>query len=235
MMDKLELMHALADGQLSAEEQKQAEALAQSDPECAAELQWAKEVRRTVHSKCRMEGDEEVWKASLQRLDAIDRTKTTEKFVTKYAWVFCAVVLVAIFSGAVTNRTVGSQSLSNVQVADLLNPVSFDGASRDIDPETSDELNLRRYQIIAVADLDNEGRMCKYLRLRDELGNLALLAIDGKVELDGINQETGYRGFKSGQVNGANTVTWSMGQNTFVLAANRPTAELLDIARDMVQ
>ena len=236
MNDKLELMHALADGQLDAEEQKRAQELAANDPECAAELKWAQETRRTVHAKCRMEGDEEVWQASMKRLDAIDRTKTTEKFVSKYAWAFCAVVMVAIFSGAITNRTLGTQSLSNVQVADLLNPGAFGrSAETTVNPETASALNLSGYRIIQYGEKETDGRNCAYFRLRDSFGNLALVGIPDRVVLEGINSETGLQGFRSGAVNGANTVTWTMGENTFVLSANRPTQELLDIAQNMVR
>lgn len=233
-MDKLELMHALADGQLGPEEQEQAERLAQSDPECMVELKWAREIKGTVAQKCKMQGDEEVWKASLSRLDALDRTQKTETFVTKYAWAFCAVVLVAILFGAINNRTLGPQNLSTVQVADLLNPVASN-ANSDIDPRTAQILDLRRFNILAVQDVPFENRMCKYIRLQDGFGGMVLLALNGQVSLNGIDEPTGYRGLKSGKINEANTVTWSMGEQTFVLAANRPTEELIDIVRTIIR
>lgn len=233
MNDKLELMHGLADGQLSPEEQIVAERLVETDAECRAELTWAKFLKSTLPQKCRMDADPEVWKQSLARFDTIDKTRRTEGFVAKYAWVLCVAVVMFIFSGAYVNRVVGSQTVGREQVAELFNPV---GTSRTPSPNlsTANALDLRNYSVVGYFEGKAANRPSQYFRLQDRFGSLALVVIAGATNLEGIDNSTGVTGFLSGEMNGANCITWTMRGNTYVLASNRPVSELLDLAQGMV-
>lgn len=235
MNDKFELMHGLVDGQLSQEERDRAEELLRTDPECQAELKWAQYVKDTVAEKARLQADDEPWKRSLKRFDEIDRTRRTESFVGRYAWVFCTAVLAFILAGAFVNRSLGDRTLNSAQVADLFNPVSFRQGSTGPNLQTAQMLDLSRFRVTSESGAEAAGRPCKYIRLQDQFGGLALLAMPGDVELEGIQDPTGVTGFRSGTINDANCVTWHMKGVTFVLASNRPPQELLDIAAGMIR
>ncbi len=234
MNEKLELMHGLADEQLSGKELETARNLAQNDPQCQAEYQWAQYLKGSISTKCRVETDRTAWKKALNQLDEIDRSKRIDGFVGKYAWAFCAVVLATILFGTLNSRTAGSQTLAREHVAELFSPGALKSQQSSSALDTASALDLRPYKITAIADGVVADRPCRYLRLSDQVGSLALLAVSGVQGLEGIDTPTGIRGFKSGEVNGAKCVTWTMQGTTYVLSSNRPTSELIDLAQYMI-
>jgi len=234
MSDKFELIHALVDGQLTGEEFEKAQALLESDPECQMEYQWATKIKANAAAQCRVTPDQTAWNKALQQMDEIDRSQKINRFVSKYAWAFCALVLATILFGAVNTRTTGSQTLAREHVAELFSPGALKSPSSSNSVTSDSMLDLRPYSITAVADGIVADRPCRYLRLRDQVGSLALLAVSGVQGLEGIDTPTGIRGFKSGEVNGAKCVTWTMKGTTFVLSSNRPTTELIDLAQYMI-
>lgn len=234
MIDNDELMHGLADGQLSDEEAARARELAENDPQSRRELSWATSIKQTLAKHATPVENREGWQAAVRRFDEMDRARGTERLVGKYAWAICCLFFVGIVFAGIGNRTLGSRTLSNTQVANILSvPNAERSATNTFD---TDSIDLSRYRIVGVTEAVAEDNV-PYVRLslRDSLGGLVLIVTNGDKVVQGVDQPSSIRGFSQGQVDEANCVAWKANGHTFILASSRrPHAELLDHAIEIV-
>ncbi len=229
-------LHGLVDGQLTPEEQQEAQRQLKAQPELNHELQWAQTGKELLRTRCRSEFDRAAWNKCVQRLDAIDKTRSTERFVTRHAWALSAACLAIIIIGATANRISPNRTLSATQVATFLAPWSGgQGESRGTNLEAAQSLDLSGYQIIREDRAMLDQHPVLRLSLRDQLGGLVLVGVQGTHQLPGVEQAAAINGFRTGQVNGVPCVSWHMRGQTFLLAGNRPDRELLELAGRMIR
>lgn len=240
MSREVELVHALADGELSAAEEAEAKQLIEQNPQMRAEFEWARTLKNSLSTHCKPVSNEEAWDRCLNRLDDLDRVKSTEGFVGKWAWVFCGALFLMIFAGGIVSRTVGSRTVSDTQIAGLLDPIgSGNSVSRENAPKVqpSNFVDLSHFSQTSKVGGYLENRPFVRVGLRDEvgLGGLALVLIEGADRIEGIDQSTSNPNIRTGNLNGVNSVSWSVQGNTCVLFGERSTAELIAYAEDMMQ
>lgn len=240
MNRELELVHALADGELSPQEAAEAKALIDSDPKLAAEYEWAKTLKSSLGTHCKPIANEEAWQKCVGRLDDLDRVSRTEGFVGRWAWVFCGALMLMILSGGIVSRVVGARTVSTTQVAGLLDPTGAGIAvSRDKAPAVNpaDFVNLQSFQPISRVGGYVDSRPFVRYGLRDSLGlgGLAIVVIQGADRVEGLDQRTTNPNVRAGQMNGVNAVTWPVQGNTCVLFGERPSDELVAFAEDMMK
>ena len=236
MSDWIDKVHALADGELSDAEKAEAQHMVASDPKAAAELEWAILFKNHLSEKLLPVNDEETWQACRARLDAIDKTSKAEAFVGKYAWAFCLIFLVGIFSAAVLNKMGGSRPLSNDHVAGLFNgltPFNVTESRQALDSVKS-KVGLVPRQVIGVARVTSlsigyvDGRRTANLTLNDGRGPVSLFVISDTSGIDGLDvPDSGYR---CGVINEARAVSWTDSGYLFLLLGPRPHDELLRLA-----
>lgn len=233
MSDKLELMHAYVDGQLDGRELELAQELERTDPDCQREILWARKLKSSLRDSCPPIENQAGWQAAVSRLDEIDRTRRTEAFVGKYAWVLCAVFLIGILGAGLSNRAIGPRKITSSQVASVLSLPGNRSAQEDF---SSDYIDLSNYRITQeIAGEMQGGIPYSRLSLQDRLGGLVLIVARGEMQIEGVSSPTGIRGFTSGQVEqDINAVSWKMRGHTFLIASGRPVDELLDHARAIV-
>jgi len=240
MSHEFELMHAYADGELSASEAAEAKRLLETDAQCRAEYQWALSLKSALASGCKPIENEEGWKSCVGRLDELDRVKRAEGFVGKYAWVFCGALMLIIISGGITSRAMNSKVVSSTQIASVLDPTgSGIAVSRDRMPDISAarQLNLQSFTLTSSVGGYLESREFIRYGLRDQngLGGLSVVIVAGADRVEGVDTETTNPGIKSGQMNGVNCVTWNLGNNTCILFGERTPDELVTLAERMAR
>ena len=235
MNEKFELMHGLADGELSGEEKARAEELRQSDPDCKKEWLWAQAICEIVRNKAVKVDCEESWKSSVARLDALDKSKTAERIVTKYAWAFCTILLVGIMTAGFKNRFDQNSTISSSQVASIFDPISSRSSQMNsVDLEAAKKVSLASFEVRANHAGILDSRQYVYFSLHDGLGGLGLAVVAGAYSFENVSDSTGVRGFRAGKVNDANCISWNLQGDTFLLAGNRSHKELVEIAQQMI-
>lgn len=237
MSREVELVHALADGELSPAEEAEAKQLLADNPQLRAEYEWARTLKNSLGAHCKPISNEEGWKRCVGRLDELDRVQTTESFVGKWAWMFCAALVLMIFAGGIVSRTVGSRTVSNTQIAGLLDPSHSLPRGEAPKMDAAQYVDLTNFQRGSVSGgyLDSRPFMRYGLRDKYGLGGLAIVMIQGADRIEGMDKATSNPLIKSGQLNGVNCVTWAVQGNTCVLFGERPMDELQTFAEDMMR
>jgi hypothetical protein len=239
MSRELELVHALADGELSAAEEQEARQLIQGNPQLQAEYEWALELKSQLSRHCKPIANDEAWRKCIGRLDDLDRVSKTEGFIGKYAWAFCGVLLLTIFVGGMANRAVSTRTVKSVEMAGLLDPF---GSAAVVEKEVpqiqaSNFVDLSKFGRTSVVGGLIESRPFVRYGLRDQLGlgGFALAMIQGADRIEGLDRPTSHNLIKSGQMNGINAVTWPVRGDTCVLFGERDTEELVAMAEQMMR
>ena len=239
MSDWIEKVHALADGELTGPEKTEVQAAVASDPHLSAELEWATLFKSRLSQKLPPVDNEEAWKQCQVRFDAIDKVTRTEQFVGRYAWAFCLIFLVGIFSAATLSRTGVSRPVGTEHTAGLFNdlkPFSFNGSSEAID---SMRLKVGRAPMLSpsvarvteVATGMVDGRRAGRLTLNDGRGAILLFMIEKATGFEGMDNPDS--GFRCGSMNDFQVVTWMDSGYLMMLVGPRNTAELKTLAEEI--
>lgn len=240
MNREVELVHALADGEVTSVEEAEAKRLVESDPKLRAEFEWAKALKSSMVANCKPIANDEAWKRCVGRLDDLDRVAKAESFVGKWAWVFCGALLLMIFAGGIVSRTVGSRTVSSTQIAGLLDPTGAgltDSKQAAPDVKAADFVSLSGFTPTSriTGYLDNRPFVRFGLRDQLGLGGLAVVMIQGADRIEGLDQPTSHADIRAGRLNEVNAVTWPVQGNTCILFGERPIDELVALAQDMMK
>jgi len=242
MIDSLEL-HALADGELSADERQRLELQLQQDAALKREYDAICTVKQAIRIHVRPVPCDPQWNACSARIAALKRTKRVEQVTGKYAWALCGGLAVFILLVGVSNRSQNPGGVPGSEIASAtanLVPAGappsqqhafveqwLDGllgqARRSISPE--------RMQIVGAATGDLEGRRITRLSLRDASGDLGLIAVSGIVRFNGFQPYQSAQGFVTGKVQGADCIAWTDSSNTYVLIGSRSYDDLVAVAQ----
>lgn len=234
-------VHALADGQPTDGDRAEIMAAMERDQALKAEYEWAVYIKQTLGTKCMSGGGEECWKAAVVQMNAIDKTKRTERFVGRYAWAFCGVFVLAIGIASVSNQMTGRTSLNTTSTASFysgVTPIQNSVSAGDALEAIKARLGSAPAQlsVTPVVRVDEvlygaiDGHKAMVLRFRDQKGPMEMTFIQGVGGIDSVSTPFG-EGLSQGQVNGVNAVSWSDGQCLMVLIAQRPYEELASNAR----
>ncbi|HVL39964.1 MAG TPA: hypothetical protein VM328_11295 [Fimbriimonadaceae bacterium] len=237
MIDRLEL-HALADGELEgAERQRVSERIANCE-ESAAEFQAIMRLKQVVAEKCHAPSYEESWQECRGRLAEIDSTRRIESFVGRYAWALCSMFLVFILGAGILNRS-AADGLRAGDVPAMMSSLSSVGSAapgearewirKEGGVATSLE-SVRTFQVIDRAVGLHEGHKVLAVRLRDDVGDFAVLVVPGARVVDGVAPVSGRSDLSSGTLGRASCVTWQEGPVALILTGDRRVDELCELA-----
>jgi len=242
MTDDRLLMHALADGELSAEERKEAEEHRSVCPECGAEYTAVRSMKTFLHSKVEVVEVGECWAGCRKRLDEIDRAKHVQAFVTRYAWGFCSLFLFIILSAATWNHVMRRHSVQTGDLAQMtagLIPMQAPrsqepGAMREWAQNMGSDASLyiprRAVQVVGGAYGFNDGHRILRLNLVDQIGGMRLLVISDVQAIDGLERLDSSGPYYAGKLGQLNCVAWSDHDSALLLLGDRSIADLCAVA-----
>lgn len=245
MIDPRDL-HALADGELSSEEERLLRKQLAESPQAQAELQSIQALKHALRSKCLASDCGQEWLLCVGRLNEIDRSRRAERFVGRYAWALCGVFLVTILAGGLTNRNGRSDSVSMSDISRIATtlapsrtPPAQDAARErwldDLLGQARQSVDPNRVRILGYSDGQLDGRPVTFFSLLDGKGKFALLVMPGVVNLEGTRDLPQDQVFKLGHLQGLNCVVWTDGRNTLAVVAKRTHEDLIQVATGLQQ
>lgn len=241
MDERLELVHALVDGELDAETREQVAQWINTDPAMNREYLWAVALKETVAYKCQRIEAPASWEAARARLREVERVKTVNYLVGKHAWGLCGVLFVAVLAAGAINRLNRSATMSAVQAAEIFHPWSSSSTNTSspakgdlvlVNPDGS-EL-FRPYENLAILGQVNyrvESRPVSQFGLRDTEGPMSLYIVRGVDRIEGVDEPVGYSDFRIGFINQRPSVSWEKGKSLMVLTADRGWDRLVETAK----
>ncbi len=252
MNQDIEAMHALADGELSAEEELQARRLLDESEEARAEYAWAKGCRRLLGQRCAQPEASDAWMRTRERIAELDRTRTTERFVGRHAWIMAGFLLCTLLAAAFVQRIAGGGQLTSANMAGLFSASNVQPLQVSNGPGGLPELIQRTlgidggqvvempayFQIAAVGSTRLEGRPAMRLIIEDQSGPFAVFLLQGVQGVQGFEPIQG-SDYRVGNVFDKACVAWTEGDALVLITAPRSierlvqTAELLRTAQPL--
>jgi anti-sigma factor RsiW len=234
-------VHALLDDELPAEERAKIQERLKSCDKTQAEYYAVHELKAALATKCLEPECEEVWQKCTKRLDAIDRTKRVESFVSRYAWGICSLFFCFIIGAAVMNRLNGnSLKAGDVErVSASLTPLSAprsqatDEKRRWLQENLDNSMVLQPGRITLIgggAGFLTDGRKITRADLQDRDGRLRLYVIQSAGAIDGTEKVGDQSQYSAGRLNNLNCVAWTDHGCAYLLTADRPVDSLVQAA-----
>ena len=237
MIDPLKI-HALADGELPAEEMAALREQCAGCEKSAAELQAIKNVKALMANAEPVSCDE-TWKACVKRLNEIDKTKRIENVVGRYAWGLCGIFFIAIAFGGYSSRTNANGTVRSGDVPGMVSGLIPFASYRGGDsPQAAQKWiaeNMRDMPMpdprihLIKAEIGNsrDGHRMGRFTLRDDKGEMALLVIYGVSRVSGLEGEGVYR---HGMIDDMPCVAWSSDNKALLLIGDRSDEDLQAVA-----
>lgn len=242
MSDLLDL-HAYVDGELSDEAAAAVRARVESDPAAAAEVAA---IRKLKDLSCQCAGTitcDETWKLCTSRLGEMDRVRRTERFVGRYAWGLCAIVLFALVGAGMFNRAkdgsaiyasdVASIASSATGQAALASPDGLSGWLTGLFGRAPVQEPPSQLRVLSVARAEADGRPVARVELADSSGPVVLLIVGGATDVRGLAPTDSV--FQHGRMDCVNCVSWTSDGAAMILAGDRSHEALEDVARQIQQ
>lgn len=238
-MTDFELIHGLVDGNLSEADKAEAQARMFSDPNFKSQFDFAVAAKKALKTHCTGVDCEETWSKCRQRLNQVDRAKTVELNISKYAWAMVAGLTLLIGGVGIINRSDGGKRMHS---ADLLNlsanlvpqaalPTSvgkwLNGQGIDVKQN-----QLNKIQVLGYAHGYMNDREAFRVGLRDRTGDMALMIVKNAGEVDGTWSQDGSE-YRYGQIEDLYVVTWKRGDRVMMLVGNRSLEELQSVAETL--
>ncbi len=243
MKDELELMHALADGELSGAEEREARRLLESSPAARAEYEWAKACRSAVQSKCARHDSAECWEKAKKQIAEIERSRSIESFVGRYSWALCGFLLCTILAAGIAQHFGGRPQISDTSMAGLFNPENFAPLGRDVARAEvpmliQDTLGRANESLVSVPEIFSvvsadravlEGRRALHLLIEDSAGQFSAFLVPGVAGVQGFDQAFA-ADYQVGVLFNQPCVAWSDGDSLVMITAARSAGELINTA-----
>lgn len=238
MIDPIKL-HAYADGQATPDEIAEIESRLKDCSASRAELEAIRSFKECVSRHPHSSDHSECWKACRGRLDEIDRSRKTEKFVSKYAWAFASGIVALVVLTGVARRGATTPSMGSADLAQIMSQLGT-GSRKQVNPReeaVATEMLRRsrlvlqddRLRAVGVSEAVCDGMLVRRVTLQDGTGRMALLDLPSEARMDGLEPISGST-MLSGQLDELNCVVWPMGARTLVLVGDREISDLAQIA-----
>lgn len=243
MIDRQEL-HALADGELSPERQRELLAELAGDSDSAAELQAIQAVKATLQTKLENPDDPELWSRCQGRLAEIEKTRRVEGFVSRYAWGLCGIFFLTIVVGGLMNR-VGAKSVQANDVAGYVAGLTPVPISQSQNKQTELEPIVRQVigeafkakpaqmRIVSIGRNDIPGQRVGCVQLGDAFGIVSVMAMPDVQHVDGVWSYEKDNRFFGGKVDGMNALFWRENGMICMVVGQRSYDELHAIVTSM--
>ncbi len=239
MNERLDI-HAWVDGELDDIAHARIDEWASNDPATKAEAESISALKSNLKTHCSAGiPNPDLWKTCQTRLNDLDRLKRADNVIGRYAWGICGAFVLLIAGAAVFNRSSGSQTLYTGDMARMsqsLLPVQLP-SSRTTEPEHKIQgfqgamiMFDSRLSVLGMAAGVVNGRRAARLTLADSQGNMALLVVEDISRVEGTEGSSGTP-FSRGKIDDANCVSWTDKGCGLILAGNRDSIALEEIAR----
>jgi hypothetical protein len=232
-----ETLHAFIDGELPAAERSAAMTAIQEDPKASLDHAIYVSLKNATTTLPAPQYPEGAWKQCVRRLDDIDRTRRTEHFVSRYAWVMCGAIFLLILGAGGVNRLRGQSFDSNEMshIASSLIPTSKATDTANVGKWLQDQVgatpvpHLEAVTIVrAEAGFVDDHQVARLI-LRDSKGLMTLYIVQGDEALDGLEtlQNTNFHvvPFSNGSC-----LAWSAQGSTMSLSGERDPESLAQVA-----
>lgn len=238
MSDRIEKVHALADGELTLEEAKVVSLELKEDAALAREYQWATYIPELLRAKCTACDSSEVWKAARARLDAIDAVrgnKRIESVVGRYSWAMAACLFAVILFAGIANRGTETQ-VSGQQMAGVVGALGAD--KKVTDQEEAERVLAQQIgpdfgsvvQVTSVAKGEIDGHKFTKVLGVDGSGALMFVVLDSARSVEGMAAVEGRSEYVGGVLAGANCVCWTKDDKVYMVSSDRPIEALVAFA-----
>ena len=250
MNERIEMVHALVDGELDAGQREQVTAWVAADPELNREYHWALAMKDLVAAKCPRIEAPASWEAAQKRIGELERARTVNFLVGKHAWGICGVLVVAVLAAGAINQLSRSTTVSAVQAADMIRTPWSGTALSTPNYKTSPYFVLspldgsQIFRIASGVQVEGQGiattgnRPVVVFGLHDSEGPMTLHVIRDSNQVEGfhspfdsVDERVGYSDFKIGFINQHPSVSWKKDQNLIVLTSDRGWDRLVDTAK----
>lgn len=240
MSERIEKIHALVDGELSTDERASMLEEIHADPQANLEFQWAEAMKSTVQRKCQSTATSADWERAKARLKQLERAKTTNFLVSKYAWSLCGVLFVGILTAGLLNQRNRNLTLSATSAAEIIRAPWVPAETNSIGKQYAelrpfnDSLVINAREGVAITGLQRasiEGRKVASVSLADSEGAASLFAIMGLEKFEGVEQKIGYTDYRMGLVNGHPCVTWKQGDYLMMITGDRNWEALVALSK----
>jgi hypothetical protein len=241
MIDPLEL-HAYVDGELGKEEQARIRQQLDKDPESLREVERIRNLKQALRTHVAAPDCRSEWNRCSARIKELQKTRRTERFVTRNAWALCGVFFLAIVAGGYLNRsTANGSTVQNADLARMVATLAPVGGPRSQAPHEvelwMDSMLGQARQSIASSRLDIrgaatgmvDGRRITRLACTDAKGDFSLVVVDGILDASNLPSHSDPR-FKIAKIQGVNCVLWTDGRSTLCLVADRSYDDLVKLA-----
>lgn len=238
MSDFLDI-HALADGELSADERHAAERRLASDSAANAEYQAILSLKSTLRDKRADIDSAEIWESARKRLDGIDRARAAERFVGKYAWAMCTGIFAIIVGAGLMNfskgRTVSTGEVARISAGlplsrSIPQPQDMRSWIKDVSQGAPVSLDPGQLQVMEYAAGIDEDRYVSVFKCKDNFGPISLIIVKGANQVSGGEPIGGHSQYMAGSVQMTNCLSWSDSGFAFLLIGNRSYEELRTLA-----
>lgn len=238
MSDFLDI-HALADGELGAEERKAAEERLAGDPAANAEYQAVLSLKSTLRERLPEVDYADAWESARDRLSEVERAKAAERFVGKYAWAMCASIFAVIVGAGLMNfskgRTVSTGEVARISAGLPLSrsvpqPQDMGSWIKDVSQGAPVSLDPGHLKVIEYAAGIDEDRYVSIFKCEDGFGPVSLIIVKGANEVSGGEPVGEHSQYMAGTVQMANCLSWSDSGFAFLLIGNRSHEELRRLA-----
>lgn len=213
-------VHAMADGQATAEQTKAGEAAMDADPKLRSEFETVVMLKDALKTHCKGIHCEDTWSACQGRLAEIEKADRVTGFVSKYAWQLCgSFVMLMLVTGLWTRSLNHNNSLDPSQVTAI---AGFSPMAAGAQDEYGFQKFLQSFRITGISRSSIEGRPVYRYEMADGRGDFYLYVSPGVTKLDGACHR---------EVQGLNCYSWIQSGAQFILVADRDHAELEAIAQ----
>ena len=236
-MSDLLRMHALADGQLDGDEKEIANRELAESKACRAEFESVRALRSALSQHCLGTECKEVWAKCRDRIAELDRKKSVESAIGRYAWGLCGTFLVFIVGAAILNRAGGPRDIRTGDVAKIIG--GFGRLSTGDGPPVEDmqkwirttTVDVGKLRTLGFAEGNYEGRDAALLTLADAEGIVQVVIVRGAQQVVGAEPMDGDYAYCV--LNGVNCVTWTDADCSLFLVGMRTPEGLRGVAESI--
>ena len=245
MNDAFEMIHSLVDGELSHEQRESVLLAISKDPQLSRDFAWAQAVKEVVRTKCPRQVAGADWESARRRIKELDKVKTTNHLVTKYAWAMSGVLFLGILAAGVLTRKNPSLMLNPGGYSSIIDsPINLGNQHSVAVPPTPGQswvvfddvppLKLTHGEaVISIVHGDISSKAAAEVRMIDRNGPILVYYIRNADQYPGVDQPYPYGNMKLGFVSEHSALSFKQGDYLVVLAADRPIERLIEVARQI--
>jgi hypothetical protein len=236
MIDRT-LLHSYVDGELSAAERQLVESEIARCTLTSAEVEAIRNFKRHAYQGIEIPDHTAAWNSCRARIREIDRSDKASIFVLKNGWALAAGIALVIAVGGYVSRAQSGARLSTVDLAGSVlsgrgpSENQVQGQNRLEAMLRNVDMKLRQLRATGSRQVNLNGMLAEEIELEDLNGNqLSLIIISERVRFEAMEPMKNTEYLAATLPDGKRIVCWTRFDKTLVLAGDRPSEVLAEIA-----